>query len=277
MGPSNKALWYIESRLRAPITLDEVAQHAEVSRFHLSRAFGVAVGVSVTRYIRARRLSEAAKSLAGGAGNILMVAFDAGYSSHEAFTRAFRQEFGMTPESLRDQRHLGSIELKEAFKMDETLLTELAPPRFADGKTLLIAGLSERYSDDTVGGIPGQWQRFGGHIGTVPNQVGDASYGVCCNSDEAGNIDYITGVEVSDFDGLPADWARIRIPAQRYAVFHHKEHISQIRRTWHTVFDRWLPGSGHELLDAPSFERYDNRFDPETGMGGLEIWIPLKA
>jgi len=56
-------------------------------------------------YVRVRRLSEAARALVGGAPEILTVALDSGNGSHEAFTRAFRDQFGVTPASVRAQRH----------------------------------------------------------------------------------------------------------------------------------------------------------------------------
>ncbi len=49
------------------------------------------------------------------------------------------------------------------------------------------------------------------------------AYGVCCNGDDAGNFDYIAGVEVADFSDLPREFARVRIPAQNYVVFTHSE------------------------------------------------------
>jgi AraC family transcriptional regulator len=101
-----KALWYIENRYGQPgLSLDEVAAACQVSRFHLTRAFGMATGLSLMRYLRARRMTEAAQALAAGAPDILAVALDAGYGSHEAFTRAFREQFGCTPEAVRAQGH----------------------------------------------------------------------------------------------------------------------------------------------------------------------------
>jgi len=277
MNPVGKALWFIESHFASELTLEDIANCGCVSRFHLARAFEAATGHSVMRYVRARRLSEAARRLASGAPDILAVALDAGYGSHEAFTRAFREQFGITPEALRARGHLDTIVIVEPIKMDETLLTHLEPPRFEDGKAFLVAGLSERYSSETSAAIPSQWQRFNDWFGKVPGQVGNVAYGVCYNADDAGNIDYLCGVEVGDFSALPAEMSRLRIAAQRYAVFSHREHISTVRRTWNTIWNQWLPASGHIPADAPNFERYDEKFDPVSGMGGLEIWLPLKA
>lgn len=276
MNPVEKAVWYIESHFAGEIALEDVALAAGVSRFHLLRAFGSVTGWPVMRYIRARRLSEAARALAARNGGILDIALEAGYGSHEAFTRAFRQQFGIVPDALRTGRALETLKLVEPLKMDETPLETLTAPRFEDGATLLFAGLRERYDQDGSAAIPSQWQRFQPHIGHVANQTGDAAYGVCYNSDDDGNIDYLSGVEVTSFDGLQPELERIRVAPQRYAVFRHDEHVSTIRRTWMTIFGKWFPASAYEAADAPSFERYDARFDPQTGFGGFEIWIPVK-
>jgi AraC family transcriptional regulator len=276
MTPVAKALWVIESRLACDISLADIAAFSGVSRYHLLRAFGAATGCSVMRYVRARRLTEAARLLAVGAPDILSVALDVGYGSHEAFTRAFRGQFGLTPEAVRAQRHLQTIQLQEPIIMDDTLIVDLEPPRFENGKALLIAGLGERYTFETNQGIPLQWQRFVPYIGSIPGHVGHVAYGVCCNGDGAGNFDYIAGVEVLSFDDLPSEFARIRIAARRYAVFSHWGHISGLRATVYTIWNKWLPGSGEVHADAPDFERYDERFDPESGSGVVEIWLPIK-
>ena len=276
MNPVGKALWFIESHFAGEITLDDVAIASGVSRYHLSRAFGAATGRSLMRYVWGRRLTEAARALSNGASDILPVALDAGYGSHEAFTRAFRDQFGRTPEAVRDQRSLDNLVLLEPIKMEETLLTSLEAPRFANGKPLLIAGLGERYNCETSRAIPAQWQRFGLHIGNIPGQIGSISYGVCCNTDDDGNFDYICGVEVSSFSDLPKEFARVRLPERRYAVFTHRDHISTIRRTVNTIWNKWLPDSGHKVADAPDFERYSDSFDPQSGTGGVEIWIPIE-
>jgi len=277
MNPTEKALWFVESHLPEAVTLDDVAQSSGVSRFHVTRAFGAATGRSVMGYMRARRLTEAARRLAGGAPDILSVALDAGYNSHEAFTRAFRDLFGTTPELVRAQGSTNTLDLVEPILMDQSFLTSLEPPRFETSRPFLIAGLGERYSCETSAAIPMQWQRFGPFIGNIPGETGDVAYGVCVNGDDAGNFDYIAGVEVTDFSDLPREFSRVRIPAQKYAVFSHREHISTIRRTVNTIWNKWLPASGHEIADAPEFERYGSEFDPRSGNGGLEIWIPVKS
>jgi AraC family transcriptional regulator len=212
MNPAQMALWFIESHLADELTLDEIAGVAGISRFHMVRAFAAATGLSVMRYVRARRLSEAARALAGGAPDILTLALEADYGSHEAFTRAFRDHFGVTPEVVRSSTCLDKLTLQEAIVMDSTVIDNLQAPRFVTGKAFLVAGVGERYTCDSSAGIPGQWQRFHQTVDNIPGRVGKVTYGVC----------------------------------------------------------------GLKAADAPNFERYDENFDPLTGNGGLEIWIPVK-
>jgi AraC family transcriptional regulator len=267
-----KALWYIESHYADNLTLDDIARVGGASPCHLTRAFGLATGHSVMRYVRARRLSEAARLLAQGAQDILAVALQAGYSSHEAFTRAFREQFHLTPEMVRAQRHVANLSLVDAIRMDAAPGLSLAPPRFEQGPAMLLTGLVGRYRAQTCAGIPALWQRFLPHV--APGQL---VYGVCCNNDDAGNFDYLCAMPVADFSQAPAHWMRLRIAPRRYAVFRHHGHISTIRATWHTLWNIWLPQSGLEVADGPDFERYDQYFDPASGTGGVEIWLPLKA
>src|SRR5476649_2243755 len=160
MNPAQKALWFIEGHLASELTLDQIAGVAGVSRFHMVRAFAAATGLSVMRYVRARRLSEAARALAGGAPDILTLALDADYGSHEAFTRAFRDHFGVTPEAVRASTCLDGIKLQEPILMDSTLTDNLQGPRFETSTPLLVAGLGERLTHENGGaGIPNQWQR----------------------------------------------------------------------------------------------------------------------
>jgi len=109
MQAIGRALWYIESHFGEPFTLDDVADVSGLSRFHLARTFAGIVGQPVLTYARARRLSEAARLLADGAPDIMQVALAVGYGSHEAFTRAFRDQFGTTPEDVRARRSFANL------------------------------------------------------------------------------------------------------------------------------------------------------------------------
>jgi AraC family transcriptional regulator len=177
-------------------------------------------------------------------------------------------DFGaaLTPE-IRQQNERLRAE-SESFRLD--------PPRFENGRELLIAGINVRYTFETRVQIPAQWERFAPLLGKVPGQIGKTAYGVCWNYQPGRGFDYLCGVEVSSAAGLPADFSHVRLPAQRYAVFIHSKHVSLIPNTLDAIWRKWLPNSGYQAAETPSFERYSEDYNAQTGMGGTEIWVPIK-
>lgn len=276
MDPVQKAIWFVEGHLAEDIGLDDVAEVAGLSRHHMVRAFGQVTGRSVMRYVRARRLTEAARALAAGAPDILSVALEAGYGSHEAFTRAFRDQFGLSPDRVRANGCLRQLELVEPITLDALAPINLSPPAFVERGPMLLAGLLEHYRAGDMSAIPHQWQRFRPWLGQIPSEVPKVAYGVVFNGDDNGTTDYLTAAEVRDFAELPAELSRLRLPAQRYAVWRHDGHISEIRAVWRAIWSGWVPQRVRTLADAPFFERYPESFDPQTGAGGFEVWLPVE-
>lgn len=161
--------------------------------------------------------------------------------------------------------------------MDEQTRVEVAEPRFEHGQFLLIAGLGGRFTQDTTDGIPELWEKFIPHLGKIPGQKNEVTFGVCCNADGKGGFEYIAGVEISKLDDLPEQYRWIEVQPQDYAVFEHKGSLDQLPETFQYIWKTWLPQSGREAADAPEFERYSDDFNPKLHTGTLEIWLPLKA
>ena len=275
MRPIDRAVWYVECHLREALTLGQVARRSGLSPSHLTRAFAAMVGCSLMRYIRKRRLADAAHQLGQGSSAIISVALDSGYQSHEAFTRAFRGEFGVTPQTVKKGLLSRGLPLKEPIPMSETPVATLAEPRIVTGKAMTIAGIAREYVCGDVAGIPGQWMEFLPHIGHVAGEVQGAAYGVCTSRGAGWSLEYLTGVEVAGRSELPAGFKAIKLGSAQYAVFHQPGHISLIRGTMAYIFGTAMPTLGREPADAPLLERYGSDFDPETGEGGYEIWVPL--
>ncbi len=77
---------------------------------------------------------------------------------------------------------------------------------------------------------------------------------------------------------LPAEITSLKLHPRRYAVFAHTGHVSAIPKTLDMIWTRWVPDCAVKIArDAPCFERYTAQFNPRTGLGGMEIWIPLEA
>ncbi|UVJ45282.1 GyrI-like domain-containing protein [Pseudomonas sp. LS1212] len=151
----------------------------------------------------------------------------------------------------------------------------VAPVRYENGSSFIIAGLGERYTLETNSGIPALWQAFEPFIGKVPGQQGGETYGVCCNP-EGDSFEYIAGVRVSTTKGLPPRFRSVVLEPQHYAVFEHRGPISSISKTFQAIWKTWLPVSGKQAADTPEFERYSADFNPLTGSGTVEIWLPIK-
>jgi AraC family transcriptional regulator len=157
--------------------------------------------------------------------------------------------------------------------------TPIAPVRREQCEAMLIAGLGGTYAAATVPQIPALWQRFEPQIDSVPGMIGTETYGVVTGM--AGDEDsfrYLCGVQVTDAEGLPADFEVIAVPRQTYVKFVHSGHVSELPATCHAIWHEWLPGSDERPTGTPAFiEVYGDRFDPTTGKGEIEVWIPVEA
>ena len=274
MSAIAKTIWMIESHFRKPVSLNEMALNAGVSRSHLSRIFPLATGYSISAYLRGRRLSEAAKALASGAPDILCVALEAGYGSHEAFTRAFREQFAVTPDDVRRRRSVDTLELVEPLNMDTVSQTRLPPPRIEMHPAFHIAGLMERIDPGQVNSIPALWQRLQPYLGNVAGAIDGPAFGVVVEADEA-TCDYLAGMEVAAGAELPPEFTSVQVPARRWARFAHQGHISTIRQTIAAVF-QWSPPPQYRPADELGVvEYYGADFDGATGTGTIEIWFGL--
>ena len=153
---------------------------------------------------------------------------------------------------------------------------ELADPRIVEGKPMVFAGLERKYPYGGAAEIPALWNSFGPRIGSVAGQVGMVAYGISHDMDETG-FKYLACVEVASADGLPTDLTVLKVPAQRYAVFEHKGHVSTLSETCGAIGSKWLPASGYTAAGNPvMIERYGEDFDPHAGTGDMEVWFSIR-
>ncbi len=149
--------------------------------------------------------------------------------------------------------------------------------RFEAAPERRVVGLNRTYAPEQRAAIPEQWVSFIPYLGTIPGQVGATTYGVCWNPRPGCVFDYLTGVEVGSTAPLPEGFSAVQLPAGRYAIYTHTRHISELGAALDTLWSQWAPDCGLKLADSPSFERYTEEFNPQTGLGGTEVWIPLEG
>lgn len=281
-----RAVDFIEGRLESEITLTDVADAAGLSVFHFSRVFRGMVGDSVAEYIRKRRLTLAAERLAGTGTPIMPVALEAGFESHEAFTRAFHKVFERPPIEVRRSGISPRMSVRGRQQLTPGLLEHLtgrismepeikARPRFA------IVGISRNF-DPRVPNARSQlltvYPELQARLGDIGNRVGEHRFqfvDAFPNDPPERIFNFSACVEVADLDHIPEGMAGRFIDEQQYAVFTHSGPGSEIHRTVEYALGSWLPKSGFKWAEgATSFELYDQRYT--GGPDSLcELWMPV--
>ena len=284
-----RAVDFIEEHLLESVALADAAKQAGFSLHYFSRLFRVLTGETFGSYLRARRLTVAAERLAAGsakagagAPKLIELAFDCGYDSQEAFTRAFKRWFGVTPGAYRRKRPVATLRWRR--RIDAETLTHLQEVLCMEAEiceidSFVVVGVREHFDEETKSGIPALWDRFLPLLPDIPHKR-PSTYGVCTNaSPEDGSLDYVAGVAVERVDRLPPGTIAETVPRQTYAVFKHQIHTldlhKELQPTVRWIWSTWLPASQFEYVGGPDFERYPADFEPTPGKY-LEIMVPVR-
>jgi AraC family transcriptional regulator len=273
-------LAYIQAHRDEPVTVAELARVAGFSPYHFSRLFTARFGASVMDYVRTVRLQGAALRLTGDAPPALVeLAFDCGFESQEAFTRAFRRRYGTAPGQFKRNA------LKQQQPMEKPMSTaaadvELQKDLVARG-AFTVAGPAALFTEGNKSGIPALWPRL---IRALPlsGQAGARTYGVCKMMDkQEGCLKYLAGVEVAGEAPLPDGFERVALEARTYAVFRlvldgsalHPQMQAAMPKIWGEL----LPRSGFKTVPAPDFELYPSDFEPMRKGSYVDMHIAVEA
>lgn len=286
-----RAVDFIEERLAEELSLEAIARHAGYSLWHFQTVFHAIVGDTIKGYIRRRRLCLALATLQKTEGPILDIALAAGFESQEAFTRAFKAQFGLTPGQSREKdARIAAPPVKPKITLDylQHLTKSInMTPQFKDCPEKLIVGMGATFisvlSPDRNNFIviPKLWSEYIARAHEIPHRTGGCGIGLCtrppegCARAHPEECYYVAGTEVTKIENVPAGMTSIKAPAGRYAVFTHKGKVELIGHTMNYIYSTWLPRSGVELREAPDLEIYDNRFNPNSDDSELDIWIPV--
>lgn len=281
-----KAIDFIEAHLEDEITLADVAAAACYSDYHFSRMFRAIVGETVAGYVRKRRLSIAAERMLREDIRLIDLALESGFESQQAFTRAFKKMFGITPGEHRRRSRPVRHQYRTVFTPD--LLNHLKKgmsmePKIMERAGFKAIGLSLKMTQQETGEIPALWGQLGQRAAEVPNKTCGPAYGICADwkgGRASDSFTYTAAVEVSSLDEVPEGMRGIEVPDQTYAVFTHKMTSQDIPKdiqvTMRHIWGTWLPNSEYECAGTPDFELYDERFDPVKLTGEFDIYIPIR-
>jgi AraC family transcriptional regulator len=284
-----RVLIHIQRHLDEPLELNELAAMAYFSPFHFHRIFRGLVGESVMEHIRRLRLERAVLRLRDTGRSILDIALEAGYETHESFTRAFRSQFGLAPSSARE-----GISLK---KTDGLLSGVHYQPR----------GEIPKFQPLTQGGAAMEMKivrreptrvAFVRHIGPYED-CGEAWGKLCAWAGRRGLLGpqtTVIGISYDDPEITPPEKIRydacvtvaesvgpegeIGVQTLRggdYAMTLHRGPYEKLAETFGRIFGQWAPQSGRVVSSDPCLEVYLNdphRTPPEELK--TEIYVPLE-
>jgi len=266
-----RVMAYINDHLDEELTLERMAEIACFSPHHFHRIYRGIAGETASDTIRRLRLQRAAYELTRSGMPIGRVARRAGYSSVEAFTRAFGADHGEPPAAYRSRL--------TPFYPIQNGDAPMPPVTIKTFSGASLAAIEHRGDYQTIGRSFDQlaaWAASHGLMDSPRRWFGiyyddPASVPVAQLRSEA-------AVEVDPETPLADGMVRREIPPARVASIVHKGPYAELERTYRQLFSEWLPASGEEPSDRPCFEHYinDARTVPPPELL-TEILLPLKG
>jgi len=283
-----QAVIYIENHLGYNIKVEDVAKAAGYSYYHLNRQFTAILGESIGSYIKKRRLADASKKLLYTDLKIIDIAIEYGFDSPEAFSRAFKAIYKVSPQSYRQNRldiFIGGKERLDTGLLDHLARNVTVHPQIVELLEIRVAGIRGETTlrDNRLREL---WNSANSLYRQIPNRVpGGRSFGICeaCaeNTLYTMNEDIlfteVAGTEVSSFDGLTEPFVQKVIPEGRYAVFTHRGTLRMLPQTFDYIWGTWFLNTKEELDWREDFELYDERFlgydHPDSE---VDLYIPVR-
>jgi AraC family transcriptional regulator len=148
--------------------------------------------------------------------------------------------------------------------------------RIVEMPVLNLVGLRGQFTPQSMSDIQGLWTKFISRLKEVPKRKGWVTYGACrANPDKT--LEYTAAIEVDEPGPVPDDFTAFTIGGGFFALFTHTGHIRDIGQTWTSIHDVWMKEEGYIHRDAHDFEVYDERWNPKTGEGEVDIYIAVEA
>lgn len=290
-----RSIEFIERNIKEKLTPEIVASFVGYSQYHFCRVFQACMDIPVMEYIRKRKLSLASVELFNGK-KIIDIAFDYGFETQSGFAKAFRKEYGYSP-----TQYTVRMSILKGYVSGKTTTYEyggyimnpviIKKPAFKAAGYGIRTNISDgSYTKD----IAAFWDRYdtNGWECKLYKQLNPPKHGevgICVpDSKDSGNLIYMLGVIVENFDKVTGDMITLEVPEAAYAVFttppvdtstdskgSEDDFPNAIKQTWKYIFEVWFKDSGYEYDESKlDFEFYDERchFRPDTVM---DIYVPV--
>lgn len=280
----NRALRYIEENLDGEIDYQEAARLALCSEYHFKRMFSFLAGISLSEYIRRRRLTLAAIDLAAGTMKVIDAAVKYGYHSPDSFARAFQQLHGITPSEARNQGRSLKAFPPMTFRLSIEGGEEMNY-RLEEKEAFRIVGLKKRVQIQFSGVNPeiaSMWAGLDEKTITLLKRLSNVEpQGLISASanfsegrmEEQGELDHYIGAATTA--ECPEHLSMLEVPAMTWAVFEAVGPFPEtLQSVWGRIYSEWFPSSGYEAVEGPELLWNESK-DTSSPAFRSEIWIPV--
>lgn len=247
----NNMILYIEDNLTEDIEYKKLAKIVGMSEYNLQRIFAFLTGISISEYIRKRRLSKAFEELKTTDIRIIDLAIKYRYDSPISFSRAFKHFFNMTPSECKKSEKSYKLFPIITFNNNNFMTGEVKYQiKELESKVIYCFCVKDFSRDDLLFKIRKLYKSISNND-MYSKMYESGMYGISiCTEDE---YKYYVGSEIY-FDNTE----RITIEAGKYVVFEvGSGEQSDIVKTYEFVYNRWLKSTNYEILDKPEIEFYE--------------------
>jgi len=265
---------YIYAHLDDDLSLDRLADVSGFSPYHWHRIYRAVRGETAAQTVRRLRLERAATMLAQNAWPLERIARRAGFTSADAFSRAFQRAYDRTPGRFRSDRAGGPNgtggSRRPAVIPDAESPTPY-PVRVEERPERRLAVAEHR----------GSYMGIGRAFARVVDRMGLRKPMVAIYEDDPDAVPEaalraVAGAVVGPEAEVPEDLETRVVPAGRYAVMRYAGPYSSMHAAYLWLYGQWLPTSGHEPRNHPVVEEYLT--DPATtppAQAVTDILLPL--
>ncbi len=280
----NKVIDYIEDHLTDDLSLEIISIYAGVSDFHFRKIFFYLSDITLSEYIKNRKLSEASMNLLHGE-KVTDVALKYGYQSMDGFTRAFKKWCSFLPSEVIKNGIIKTfpklsfvitvkgginmefkIEDKPAFNL--VGVSKRVPMQF-EGVNNEIVKLAQSITEE-------QRKEMHSLQNIEPYEIVNASYEADANFlREEGDLTHLIGV-LTTTNQVSDQLEKVPVDAYTWAIFPNEGPFpSTLQNTMAKVYSEWLLSSDYEVINAPTFS-FTKMDKDKKDYAYSEVWIPVR-
>lgn len=275
----SRAIDYIEENLEGEISYDEAAKLACCSTYYFQRMFSYIAGISLSEYIRRRRMSLAAFELQASSIKVMDVGMKYGYQSPTSFNRAFQSVHGAAPTAARVKGTMLSAYPRISFSITVTG-GENMRYRIEQKEAFRVIGVRTALKEDSEYNfhmVPKFWKKMLDspayqEICCLSEKNGSDIFGISSYEDPR-NIYYYIAARSDRV--VPKGMTELEIPAATWAVFEGNDpYRDSIQSIFRRFLTEWLPFSNYEYAHLPDIEVYPMQTGNKMS-SKAEIWIAV--